>query len=132
MTKRDHISFPGMLFLVFVPSHPIHAKAMHQIEQALTKNSWTGAGVSILSSVLAKTSLIADPSVSNFRENVISYASDIGIVVGLLIGCLTLVLKAKEFYKEFIYATKKRTDGGKQSPTDGQPPVARNDSEGMV
>lgn len=130
MTKREHISFLGMLFLVFVPSSPIHVKAMHQIEQALTKNSWTGAGVSILSSVLAKTSLLAAP-VTGWKDNVISLASDVGIIVGLLIGCLTLVLKAKEFYKEFIYAGKK--PGGPTVPTkETVPPPADNDREGMV
>lgn len=118
-----------MLLLVFVPSSPIHAKAMHQIEQALTKNSWTGAGVSILSSVLAKTSLMAAEPVIGWRDNVISLASDVGIIVGLLIGCLTLVLKAKEFYKEFIYAGKKRT--GPTVPTNTATP-ADNDREGMV
>lgn len=105
---------------------------MHQIEQALTKNSWTGAGVSILSSVLAKTSLLADPVVKmTFRENMISWASDIGILVGLLIGCLTLVLKAKEFYKEFIINAAKKRAGDKSTPTASDKDVPGDSSESV-
>lgn len=132
MVPKYDMSFGKMMLLVFVPSSPVHSKAMHQIEHALTKNSFAGMGVSFLSSVMAKMHVLAIPvsAPSSWRDTLISLISDTGIVVGLLIGCLTLVLKAKEFYKEFIHAAKKRRDPT-GTPVE-QAPTTNNDSQGLV
>ncbi len=82
---------------------------MHQVEETLSRHPVPGMIVSLLSGFIAKLKMlevpVTDPSV---RRIIVDWSSDIGIVVGLLIGCLTLAIQLRKFYKEVIVDGKKR------------------------
>lgn len=121
MTHNSHteLGFGKVLLLIFVPGSPVHAKAMQQIEETLSRNSVMGGIIAILSSTIAQIkSLEVVQSPPTIRQVALDYASEMGVYVGLLIGCLTLAIQSKKFYKEFIIDARRKQKRAKSIKTD--------------
>lgn len=70
------------------------------IEQAISKHPLMGMALSVVSSIGAQ---IQEPGTMEYgRQYVVQLAADLGIIVALFIGLLTLAIKIKDFYKKYF------------------------------
>lgn len=83
------------------------AKLVDNIGDTISRHSVLGMVITFVSAFAAKAQEIA--MVTGVRETVVSLAADMGIIVGFLIGLLTLAIKSKDFYKKYFKDDKEKT-----------------------
>lgn len=76
-------------------------KVVDNIGDAISRNSFLGMVITFISAFAAKAQEIAMIG-GGGREAIVSLAADMGIIVGFLIGLLTLAIKSKDFYKKYF------------------------------
>lgn len=74
-------------------------KLVDNIGDTLSKHSLLGMAITFLSAFAAQAQEIA---MTGVRQSVVSLAADMGIIIGFLIGLLTLAIKSKDFYKKYF------------------------------